>query len=354
MKRSALLLLGLFLAACAPAYYPTPGDGVLLPEQIQRAADAYTATARAGATQAAQATATDQSSRATATTARQATLDALAARQTDVALSLTQAAGLAAATDVAGAKTQAVRETAAWATPTAAAVRTQAAVSAAETASAQARAQDVAQFWQTIRFIAAFLLVVGGLTAIAIVAIDRVSRVRVAVLREKAAIAREAFKMLPPRHWAEWQAGEGYQVYQLPGGLDEPAVIVENENSQVDHDHNWKVSVLQSIMYATQVGWTFDALGPTGINVMDRPDWDQLTDYLRDCALVGKRDRSRTRWAADVTPESARETVRRGLPLPFPATSAPRVHSPRCTEAQLTLLAQKHRMREPARAAIQT
>lgn len=59
--RRTILLASLLLAACAPVVVTVPaGDGQLLPEQIQRAADAYTATARVQATQGAVATALRQ------------------------------------------------------------------------------------------------------------------------------------------------------------------------------------------------------------------------------------------------------------------------------------------------------
>lgn len=142
MTRVWLLTVCLLLAACAPVVVTVPaGDGQLLPEQIQRAADAYTATARAQATQAAGATATGVSARETATAAHLATLEALAARQTEAAVQLTTDAGVAMATDGAAIRTQSANQTQIWATPTWAAVATDAAL---ELAAVRATATEIA------------------------------------------------------------------------------------------------------------------------------------------------------------------------------------------------------------------
>jgi hypothetical protein len=107
MKRKLWLLSGLALTACTTVIYVTPSPaGELLPEQIQRAAAAYTATARVMATQAALATSAGISARETSTAVAQSTLQ------------LTAGVGEALATDVVGAKTQAAAQTSAWATPT--------------------------------------------------------------------------------------------------------------------------------------------------------------------------------------------------------------------------------------------
>lgn len=303
MLRRLLLLLPLLLTACAAApvivYVTQPAntDGVLLPEQLQRAADAYTATARAMATQAAQTTATDQSSRATATTARQATLDALAARQTEAALAVTQSAAVALATDAASAKTQQVGQLQTWGTATAVALRTQSAVSAVDQNRRQAESASQAEFWVTLRFVFLALLIVGGLAWITVKVIDRVSAIRLARLRERAEIAREAFRLLPPTHWAEWKPDDGYQVYQLPGGLDEPPTVIENASALPESNqlHAWRQAVRLFCWWGDRYGFSLAKLGPAGAGVVSDPDWRVLSRLLKAAGVL-----------ADITPPGAK------------------------------------------------
>lgn len=282
MLRRLLLLLPLLLTACAGApviVYVTPPantDSVLLPEQIQRAADAYTATARAQATQAAQTTATDQSSRATATTARMATLDALAGRQTEAALSLTQQAGQAGSTVTTAVQTERAGQTQAWATPSAVAVRTQAALSAAASAQAQADSASVSEFWRTLRFVILALLIVGGLTVVAVAGYSRYTAVQIARMRETAAVAQSAFRVLAPGHWAEYTPDEGYQVYQLPGGTDEPPTIIENAVANPSRLHAWRQAVRLAGWWAERYGFGIRDIGPPGRAVISDGHWRQI------------------------------------------------------------------------------
>lgn len=166
-----LLLLGcLLLTACAPVVYVTPvgNDGVVLPEQAQRAIDAYTATARVMATQVAQATAAGQIARETATAASQGTLGALAAEQTHAALQLTTGAGAALVADTQAAKTQAAAQTQIWATPTAAAMAR--AVQATAAAAARRDQQDDIDT-ASRRLLWSMILVIGTVLALTLAGI---------------------------------------------------------------------------------------------------------------------------------------------------------------------------------------
>ena len=193
MRLKFFALFALLLTACAPAVYLTPGAGDVLPAEAQRVIDRATATAAAQGTQDARATQTDLSGRQTATAARQSTLDALQGRQTEVSLQITAQAGAAAATDTQAARTQAAGATMAAATPTAAALVAQATAQAAQDARRTAQAGDVAEFWATVRVIVLALLIVAGLTAICVVALDRVTRISVARLASK--------RPLPAKHF---------------------------------------------------------------------------------------------------------------------------------------------------------
>lgn len=203
VKPYPLLVVAFALAACAPVVYVTPGaGGELLPEQIQRAADAYTATARVMATQAAQATGTGVAARETATGAAQGTLGALAAQQTDVALELTQGAALAAATDAAGVKTQSAGQTQAWATPTAAALvalvratATAAARSEAKSAVDLQRAQDVATARAWLLLIVGILFL-AGLASALIFGLSDLLSARARLISAEAALAEVQARQL--------------------------------------------------------------------------------------------------------------------------------------------------------------
>lgn len=330
MMARALLLAALLLTACSPAvYYVTPG--AVLPVEAGRIVDAATATAAAAASQAALATATGISARETATAGRQATLDALAARQTEVSLSLTQQAGQGAATATTAARTQSAGASQAWATPTAAAMRTQAAAAATDRARQQEAAASVAEFWRTLRTVLVALLIVAGLTAITVVAIDRITALRVARLREQAAIAREAFRLLPPGHWAEWEPASGYQVYQLPGPLDEPAVIIENATGTPSRDHAWRQAVRLFAWWGDRYGFGLRELGPAGAGVVTDPAWRVLARLLKDAGVLvelamGGRKGRVTAWAPGWSFQRLADEMSHGqLQLPYPKGDAPKV-----------------------------
>ena len=329
MRLILLSLVCLLLAACSPAVYVTPGAGDVLPVEAQRVIDRATATAAAVATQDAQATATDQSARETSTAAALGTLGALAARQTEVALSLTQGAGLAASTDTQAARTQAAQQTQAWATPTAAAMRAAATAQAAQDARRTAQAENVGKFWQTIRFIFAALLIVGGLTVIAVIAFDRVTAVRIARLAQQAVIAREAFRLLPPGHWAEWQPAEGYQVYALPGLLDAPATVIENAPTAPNRSHEWRQAVRLFCWWGDRYGFGIAKLGASGAAVVSDPAWRVLSKMLKgagvlvDAPIPGQKGRTTT-WADDWNYRRLFDDLGHGrLALPFPADDDP-------------------------------
>lgn len=325
MRKIPLGLMCLLLAACAPVLPigNNPG-GDVLPVEAQRVIDRATATAAAAATQAAHATATGQSARESATAARMGTLDALAGLQTESALSLTQGAGAALATDAAGQRTQGAQATQSAATPTAAALRAVATAQAVENARRTAQAGDVAEFWRSLRFILLALLVVGGLSAICVGALDAVTRIKIARMGQAAAIAREAFRVLAPGHWAEWQPGEGYQVYPLPGLLDAPPTVIENAPTSPDLAHAWRQSVRLFCWWGDRFGFGMRELGPAGAGVVSDPAWRELAKLLKGAGVLaemtvpGKRGKVTT-WAPDWDYRRLADDLGHGrLSLPFP------------------------------------
>jgi hypothetical protein len=289
MRRLLFFACLLLAAACSPVVVTVPAaGGELLPEQVQRQVDQWTATARAQSTQAAGATATGISARETSTAAALGTLGALAARQTEAALGLTQAAGQVAATDAASVKTQGAAATSAWATPTAAAMRTQAAITEREQQRRLANAESAAEFWRTLRAIITVLVVVGGVVAAVVVVVDRLTRVQMFKMREKAAIAREAFRLLGPGHWAEWQPADGYQVYPLPERLDEPPVLLENPEYRADRLQAWRHAVRLFAWWGDRYGFGIRDLGPAGAGVVTDPAWRKLSKLLKDAGVLAE------------------------------------------------------------------
>jgi hypothetical protein len=327
----------LLLAACSPIVVTVPAaGGELLPEQIQRAADAYTATARVVATSAALATAGEKSARATSTTAALTTRDALVMQQTQAALQLTQAAGQALATDAAAVRTQAAAATAAWASPTAAAVRTQAALDEIEQRRRLANAESTAEFWRTLRTTLIALLrslaIVAcvWLLARAVVAVwDRITQVRTARIREKAAIAREAFRLLGPGHWAEWQPADGYQVYSLPERLDTPPVLLENPEYRADRLQAWRHAVRLFAWWGDRFGFGIRDLGPAGAGVVSDPAWRKLSKLLKDAGVLAEvvvpdQKGKVTTWAPDWSyPRFSDELGSLTPPLTLPVADDP-------------------------------
>lgn len=319
-------VLGLGACAAPPAL---PRD--VSPQEAGAIVAAATNTAAAAGTSVALATATDVAARATATAGRAATLDALGIEQTRAAVSVTQLAAAAGATDAAAQRTQVSRGTQVAQTPTAAARSTQAALDAQR----EARAQHAAQTWADFRDLLMSLSLILGACYVAarivVAFVEGLMRVRVERERLRAEIARDTLRLLEPGHYGGIVDGT-YQVLPLPVRLDEPPTLIEH--SAPPHDHAWRVGCLQAVMYAERYGWTFEALGPAGVHVMDRPDWERVTDYLTQCDVLLKRPRSRTQWAGGMTPERARDSIRRGLPLPYPKAPPPRVTSPRRTDTQ--------------------
>jgi hypothetical protein len=336
MRLTLFALFALLLAACAPTSFDTrvkTDSGDVLPVEAGRIVDAATATAARIGTQNAQATATDVSSRATATAARQGTLDALAARQTEVSLQMTAAAGVAIATDGAASRTQAFQASQAAATPTAQALKTQQAAAAAQDARRTAQAENVAEFWQTLRTILTLLFVVGGLSAITVAAFDAITRIRVARLAQQAVIARESFRLLAPSHWAEWEAGQGYQVYQLPGSQaiadGDNLTIIENTPTQPDREFKWRQAVRLFCHYGDMHGFGIAKLGASGAAVVSDPGWRVLSKMLKsagvlaDVPIPGQKGRA-TAWAPDWNYRRLFDDLGHArLSLPFPAEEDP-------------------------------
>lgn len=284
--RFALLTLCLLLSACAPVVYVTPGagDGQILPEQLQRAADAYTATARVMATQAAGATSTEQSARATSTTSHLQTADALAVEQTRSALVLTEDAAHGQATDAAAVKTQSAIQTASYATPTVAAMRTQAVVSALET---QRRAEDAvswSEFWKTVRVLVVVVVVCYALAWVIVQAWDRAARIEIVKWRARAEIASATFRILSPSHYYEWQPGGG-QVKALPPGQPDEPVIVEDMQPSASRLHAWRQALRMFAWWGTQYGFTRAALMALG--VVTDPAYRVLAGVLKAADVLG-------------------------------------------------------------------
>lgn len=334
MRRLALLLATLALTACAPVVITvaapvTPIVRDLSPQEAMGVVIDATNTAAAVATRDAYATAGEQNARATSTTAAQLTREALQVEQTRTALQITVAAAAGLATDGAAVRTQSAQQTQAWATPTAAAMRTQAAVTVADRQREQASAESAAAFWNLLRWV--LLAAIAGIVIVVcvLILVRGVAFIFMETIRERAAVAREAFKILAPGHWAEWTATSGYQVYQLPGALDAPPTIVENAIVSPSRLHAWRHTVRLFAWWGDRYGFGVRDLAAAGAGVVTDPVWRDLSKLLKDAGALDevRRDGQKgrvTAWADGWDYRRFADELDSGrLELPFPEKGDP-------------------------------
>lgn len=297
MKRM-LLVLAFAAAACSPAttYNLPPDLSGYSPAEAQKIIDQATR-------------------QAVATEARQAALDRLADSQTQQAMEITAEFSKAALTvearNAAAESTQNASrwlqnglQTAAAATDARMSAQTTEQASRAVLARSEVDRQNLAEFWASVRTIFLGLSVVAGLTLAAVFAFDRITLTWIRRMAEQATIAREAFRVLPPNHWAEWRPDDGYHVYELPLALDEPAQILENQVSRPDRDHELRQAVRLFCWWGDQYGFTITDLGPRpgGKKVVTDEDWRTLSKLLKSLGILtegtvpGKKG-VRTIWA---------------------------------------------------------
>lgn len=104
----------------------------------------------------------------------------------------------------------------------------------------------------------------------------------------------------------------------------QPAAPSDETINAARHAWEWRTACLALAMYAREFGgWAFDTLGPDGYNVVSRPAWDRITDYLAECGFLAKAPQKRTDWREGVTYESFRDATRVSFPKPFPALRPP-------------------------------
>lgn len=316
----ALLLLA---AACGPTIAP-PMDYLAAGEVVRAA----TGTAITVATQSAMATATEESARSTSTAAALATRDTLAMRATEQGLAILAGQATQAAQDTQAARRMAQDATHAAQTPTRAAVATLAAAAAADRTRQQAQAADVAEFWQTLRWVIVAVLAVGGAVGCVLAWIWGRSRIRLEELRTAAAIARDAFRILTPGHWAEYVPGEGYQVYTMPGEIAAPTRIVENVPHNPNLEHHWRHSIRLFCWWGDMHGFGIREIGPAGAGVVTDPDWRTISAMLKAAGVLTVRSvagpdgrrRNVTTWADSWGFQRLADDLSHGrIALPFPA-----------------------------------
>lgn len=322
-----IALAGLLLAACtaAPAAY-TPAE--VLPAEAQRVIDRATATAGAVATQVAQASATVYSAQATSTAAYRQTQDTIAMRATEQHLALLAAQATQQAIVTTDARTQAAGQTAAYATPTMAAMLTQAADMAARLSQEQASRESVAEFWRWFRWVTIGLVAVGGVCWVVVAVVRAVAMVRIETLKQKAAIARDAFRILPG-YWAEWQPQDGYQVYPLPAVIDAPPSV--DATATPDRARACRQAYRLFAWWGDRYGFGIRDLGPEGAQVVSDPDWRRLVKPLREKAVLAEgtvlRDGRKvkvTTWAGGWSYARFADELGSGkLSLPCPANEEP-------------------------------
>lgn len=353
-----MLLLGLLLAACAPAVYVTPG--AIGPAELVRLSDSATNTAAAEARLASAATATDQSARATSTAAAQGTQDALAVRQTESALQLTQSAGQAMATDEAGVKTQGAQQTRAAGTPTAAAVAAAIRASAtalarreADDAAGQARSQAIgdARGWLLLAVGILFLL---GLAAAVVFGVSDILSARARLMHAAAARASaEARQMWIMQYGGvllQLRGGAGWEIMPAPQIAGPVIDVVAGGPSPVrevpfrakdgtvnlvdiaEPETPERERVLQLLDRAVSIVGTHASFIPSADRLGIHPqDWQLAVDKLKAgpdrAAYVvtslgrpksGQAGRTRLCQPAYLTLGALRDGVRRGDVLPRP------------------------------------
>lgn len=318
------------LSACAPAVViltPDGSEGGVLPVEAQRVIDRATATAGAVATQAAFATATERSASSSATAASHATWDNLALAQTQAAMGATSNAIAAAATDAAARASATSAAAAAWATPTIAAMRTQAAIAIGQARRQQAAADSAAEFWQTLRVILLVVVASLGVVTCVLLWVAGRSLMRMAEMAQRAAIARAAFRVLSPGHWAEYEPDDGYRVYPLPGLLNAPAAVVDNIPTATDREHAWR-RTFRAFCWAGEQ-WGFGMRTLSGLDspyrVVSEPGWRQLRRILKNSGVLGGGNDG-TYWEGGWDYRTFSDALSSGrLSLPHPDTDAPDV-----------------------------
>jgi hypothetical protein len=318
----------------------TPSAGDVLPVEAQRIVDRATATAGAAATHVANITAQAQAARATSTAAAELTRDALAVEQTRAALSLTVAAGQAQATTSAAERTRAAQDTQAArqaaqdatraaATPTAAAIASQSALQATQRAADGIRREATSQFWDWIRWTTVIVIVSVAATFCVVVLARGIAYVKVEYQREQAAIAREAFRVLAPGHWAEYTPGRGYDVFPLPALLDAPPTIVENVVSTPSRAHAWRQAARLFAWWGELRGFGLRDLGPAGAGVVTDPAWRAMVRLFKSAGILAERaapgGRGRvTAWADGWDFRRLADGLAKGGDvLPFPTDTDP-------------------------------
>lgn len=236
------VLVGACVAAPgAPAYGVTPIVRQIGADEAMQIVRDATSTAGVVATRVAESSATERAAAVGATAAHRQTQDTLAMRATEQHLALLAGQATERAVQTLDRATQAAQQTALWATPTVAALQTQGAVLAAQQGAAQASRESAAEFWQWLRWLTLALVGVGGVCGVVVAVVWAVALVRVETLRQKAAIAHAAFRLMPG-HWGEWTPNDGYQVYPLPALTGAPAVVEMSASaaSQPTRAHAWR------------------------------------------------------------------------------------------------------------------
>lgn len=334
MIRFLILFALLILTACAPAYpLPQGGSGDILPAEAQRVIDQATATAGAVATRGAMATEAAQIAQATSTAGALATRDSLQVEQTRSALQITEQAAAAIIARDQAQQTQAQAATHAAATPTAEALRNQIRADQIAADQAEQARADWAAFWNALGDTIVFVVLIGGLSLTVAIIGAFALRAWAIFIAAQAQIAREAFKMLPPSHYADYdtRAG-GYRVLPMPALNAPPDVIdIDPQASAGGWASGWKRAYRLYVFWGDRFGFGIRDLGPKGVGVVSDPDWRRLNDRLvaKGVLVVRMIDRGGkkvrvTTWADQMSLARFYDDYGNGrIALPLPADEEP-------------------------------
>lgn len=312
-----LALLALLITACAPvapAYAP-PGE--ILPEQAQRALDAFTATARVMATQA-----------AVATEARRQALEATADAWTATAILQAQQGTQAAATSQAretqtaavwtqGAVSLTRTTEAGRATATAVEQAGQAQIRATEQARAQRAAERDGWVWFAFWVVVA-LLVVGGLAAIAWAGVEYMRalarREQAITDGKKAEIAQMLFKQLPGGAWAEFESGRGWVVHQ-------PMQIAASlTGDEIARYERWVEAFVRFVQRGSVSGFSQRAMKQQ-FGIERKGVWEVFTEIGCQSGILVKEGNESTKLARGQTPNRVQvELATRRIVLNIPTS----------------------------------
>lgn len=260
-----------------------PASNDVLPAEAQRVIDRATATAGAVATGLYHSQATAQADRVTATAVALETRASLGVQQTQVALQVIQAAIHAQETQSAIDHEQAALVV----TITAEAARIKAIQGELALEERRNRIASWEAFWMSAGDTVIFLAWIAGLTAIVYIFLTLALVAWSRYLQMRAFVAREAFKVLPPNHYADYDPRSGYTVNVMPRLTDgQDQAIIEVLPKATNWNSGWRRAYRLHAFWGDRFGFSLSAL-VTFARVESDPAWRKLNAAFVAKNLIG-------------------------------------------------------------------